>query len=140
MSLSKFIILLMVPCFLCFGVKSASLIMKKNSSPSKIMSERAEKALKQASCADSSGEEFLTCLYKALISAILSKAGVTGESLTCAEAREILQSRGYSPETSDQAAKLLEKIESARFSGLANNMESGRELLLETGQMLKRLS
>jgi len=70
----------------------------------------------------------------------LSKAGVIGESLTYAEAREILKLKGYSQEIIEQAARLLEKIESAKFSGLGNNKESGKELLLETRQMLRRLS
>jgi len=140
MPLFKFIIFILIPCFLCLALKTGYILMKKNDNPSRIMAERAEKALKQASCTDSTGQEFLTCLYKALISAILSKAGVAGESLTYAEAREILKSKGCSQETAEQAAGLLEKIESARFSGLGNNKESGQELLSETGQILRNLS
>ena len=47
----------------------------------------------------------------------MSKAGIKGESLTYAEAESILKSGGFSEEAARSATRLLEKIDSARFSG-----------------------
>ncbi|MCP4346058.1 MAG: protein BatD [Desulfobacterales bacterium] len=131
----RFFIFLLVPAILYLLVKAALVFMQKADDPSVIMAERANKALKEAGITESS-EEFLSCLYRALVSAILSKSGVKGESLTYAEAEEILRSKGYSDETAGRAAKLLEKIESAKFSGLAMEKELKKELLSETKQII----
>jgi hypothetical protein len=105
-----------------------------------IMAERADRLLKKASHIEVSADEFLSCLYKAVISAVFSKAGVKGESLTYEEAEEILRSSGYADETAKQAARLLEKIESTKYSGLMISSDSKEELLSETKQLFRNLS
>jgi len=140
LSLMQFIGLLIFPPIFFLSIKTAMSLTRKNNDPSSIMAERANKALKDACKSDLSREEFLSCLYRSLISVILSKAGVKGESLTYAEAENILQSKGYSDEIAANAANLLEKIESAKFSGLNMNDEFKQHLLSETRQMVRSLS
>ncbi len=140
LSLMQFVALLLFPPLFFLSIKTAIAMTGKNNNPASIMAERANKALKDACKSDLSGEEFLSCLYRALISVILSKAGVKGESLTYAEAQNILQSNGYSDEIAINAAALLEKIESAKFSGLKMDKEFKQTLLSETKQMVRSLS
>ncbi len=130
-----FSIFLLIPAILYMLVRTALVFTQKTDDPAVIMAERANRALKEAGTTESA-EEFLSCLYRALVSAILSKSGIKGESLTYAEAEEILRSKGYPGETADRAAKLLEKIESAKFSGLAMEKELKDELLSETKQII----
>jgi len=103
------------------------------------MAERSQKDLKQARKTDLSGEAFLTYLYRALVSAIFSTAGTKGESLTYAEAEEILCNNGYSTEIGTQAAGLLKKIESARYGGLIMDAGVRSDLLSETKQVVRSL-
>ena len=103
------------------------------------MAQRAEKALKKAPKIEASSEEFLACLYRALVSAIFASAGTRGESLTYAEAEEILLGCGHSDAISKQAAELLRKIESARYGGLNQEAVIKGELLSETQQLVRSL-
>ncbi|MBW2012009.1 MAG: protein BatD [Deltaproteobacteria bacterium] len=84
-SMLRFIIFLLAPVFLYFSVRASLLFMREKDDPASIMSQRAINALKKAGSSDASKEEFFTWLYRALVSSILSIAGVTGESLTCVE-------------------------------------------------------
>jgi hypothetical protein len=88
--------LLLAPALLCLGVKVSLTLTTKKDDPSSLMAQRAEQALKDACKPDASAEVFLTCLSRSLISILLAKAGVKGESLTYAEAENILKSRGFS--------------------------------------------
>lgn len=140
LSLFGFFLLLMVPALFFAGVKAAIRFNRKSDDPADIMAERAEKALKDACSGDVSAEECVSCIHRALISAVLSKAGVKGESLTYSEARNILRLEGYSQETAMQAAKLLEKIESAQYSGSGMDKGFRENLLSETKQLIRSLS
>jgi len=135
-----FIFLILLPTFFWMMMRAYLVITRKNDEPGRIMADRAEKALKNACSIEISGEEFLSCLYRSLVSAIFSKAGVRGESLTYAEAAEILLSKGYSEEIAGSAAELLEKIESAKFSGLDMDREFRESLLSETKHLFRSLS
>jgi hypothetical protein len=136
----RFALLLLIPALFCLMAKLFLALTRKSEDPAQLMAERAEKALKDACSRETSGEEFLSCLYRALVSAILSKAGTKGESLTYSEAAQILRSAGYTDETGAQAAGLLEKIESAKFSGRGLDRDFREELLAETKQMVRSLS
>jgi hypothetical protein len=140
MSLPRFIIFLLVPVFFYMAVMVVFMFILKQEDLRSIMAERADRLLKKASHIEVSADEFLSCLYKAVISAVFSKAGVKGESLTYAEAEEILRSSGYADETAKQAAQLLEKIESTKYSGLMISSDSKEELLFETKQLFRSLS
>jgi len=139
MSLPRFIIFLLVPFFIYMAVKAVFMFIVKQEDPRSLMAERGDRFLKKASHIEVSADEFLSCLYKAVISAVFSKAGVKGESLTTAEAEEILRSSGYADETAKQAAQLLEKIESTKYSGLIISSDSKEELLFETKQLFRSL-
>ena len=135
-SLIGFILLLLGPALLCATVKAAFLLTEKSDDPAILMAERAEKALKDACSIGDAKAEFLSCLYKALVSAIYARAGIKGESLTYAEAKKILCANGCSKKTATQAATLLEKIESAQYGGLGMDKEVREELLAETKQLV----
>ncbi len=92
MSTAWFWALLLAPALLCLGVKVYLTRTIKNDDPSSLMAQRADQALKDACRPDVSAEAFLTCLSRSLISILLFRAGVKGESLTYAEAESILKS------------------------------------------------
>jgi len=135
----SFIFFLMIPALLYPAARAVLMFTWKSDDPASVMAQRAEKALKDASTLEASGEEFLSCLYRALVSAIFSNAGTKGESLTYSEAEKILRSNGYSEGIAIQAAKLLEKIESAQYSGLGTDRAFRENILSETQQMVRQL-
>lgn len=139
MSLPLFALLFSAPILICFMLKAALIFSRKDDSPAVMMMRRAEKALKEASASHLSGDEFLSGLYRALVSAVLSKAGTKGESLTYSEAESILQNCGYPEKTARSASDLLEKIESAKFSGAVMNQTARAELFSATRQMVRSL-
>jgi hypothetical protein len=140
MPLFRFILLLIIPAVVFIGLKAFFTLTRKDELPAKKMADRAEKALKDAEKADISNEVFLSSLYRALVSIILSRSGAMGESLTWAEAKEILSAGGCPDETVDRAAGLLERIESSRYSGLQLDQTKRTELLAETRQLFRSLS
>ncbi len=139
MSLTTYILLLLAPAGVFLLARGLTAVLKKHDDPEKIMARRADRALQDACRLEASEEEFLSCLYRGLISAVLSKAGRQGESLTGAEAESLLQERGTPAETADQAARLLETIESARFGGAGLDAAARRALLSETQDLIRRL-
>ena len=140
MSTAWFWALLLVPALLCLGVKVYLTRTTKNDDPSSLMAQRADQALKDACRPDVSAEAFLTCLSRSLISILLFRAGVKGESLTYAEAESILKSAGFSEEAAGSATRLLERIDSARFSGQEMNIRSRETLLTETRDLVRMIS
>lgn len=138
LSLAIFLLLLAIPPAVFAAVKTALAITGKNESPAAVMAERAEKAIRDAGAA-TDADQFLSRLYVALVSAILSKAGMKGESLTYKEAANILRTGGYPEETANAAAKLLEKIESAKFGGIDLDGPGRDSLLSETSRMVREL-
>jgi len=139
MSLFLFIILLTAPLLLYLTVIMVLKFFQESEAPGSIMAQRAEKALKKAPKIEAASEEFLACLYRALVSAIFAAAGTRGESLTYAEAEEILLGCGHSTATSKQAAELLRKIESVRYGGVNQEAVIKGELLSETQQLVRSL-
>jgi hypothetical protein len=139
MNLSRFIIMLAAPFLLYLAGLAALKFSQKRDDPAGIMAQRAENALKKARKIEVSREEFLANLYRALVAAILANAGTKGESLTYAEAEEILCRSGHSDATGTQAAELLKKIESARYGGLSLDAAFKSDLLQETNQLVRSL-
>ncbi len=145
LSLYVFILFLAVPMAFCLVLKIYFVFMPagKNAGPAAVMAKRSENALKKADKIKDnnvSADEFFSCLYKAVVFSIFSKAGVKGESLTYKEAQNFLGTSGFSDETAKQAAVLLEKIESARYSGLNVDKAFKESLLAEIKQMTRSLS
>jgi hypothetical protein len=131
---------LLGPVLLCLGVKVFLTHTTKKDDPASLMAQRADQALKDASKPDVSAEVFLTCLSRSLISILLAKAGVKGESLTYVEAEMILKTGGFSEEAARSVTGLLEKIDSARFSGLEMDLRSRETLLSETRELVRKIS
>lgn len=140
LGLIQFLLFLSTPVLCFLAAKAALALSGKNGDISSIMAQRAEKALKEAHSSAASKEAFLSCLYRALVSAIFSQAGVKGESLTYAEAQDILRTRGFPAETCARAAGLLERIDAAKFGGIQMDNDFTDNLFSETKEMIRSLS
>jgi hypothetical protein len=88
-----FALFLTIPAVVFFTVRAVMQITRKDDSPGRIMADRARQALKAAAAGDSPDADFLSALYRALVSAILGRRGVTGTSLTWSEASDQLMSK-----------------------------------------------
>jgi len=115
-------------------------MMKKDDSPERIMADRAKEALKMASSGHSSDTDFLSALYRALVSAILGKQGAMGTSLTWSEAQHQLLRLGWDAKEAAAAAQLLESVESFNYSGQTLDHARRAELLDQTRKTVRRLS
>ena len=113
---------------------------RKDDSPGRIMADRTKQAIKAASVADSTDADFLSALYRALVSAILGKQGVLGTSLTWSEANDQLLEIGWNKDDAAATARLLEEIESFNYSGGRLNEEKRGDLLDRTRQTVRRLA
>ena len=139
MSGGWFLLFLIIPPAV-FGLTGAFLALtRKGDSPSQRMADRSEKALRKAAASEAAGEIFFAALYRAVISAVLARAGTDGETLTHSEVRSILERRGGSSVVIDTVLGLLETIESARFGGRITDVEERRKLLKETREIAKSL-
>ena len=135
-----FVLILAIPA-LGFGVvKTVMQMTQKDDSPSRVMADRAKQALKTAASSDSSDTDFLSALYRALVSAILGKQGVVGTSLTWAEAKDRLLAIGWKANEATTTAQLLETIESFNYSGGRLNSEKRAHLLDQARQAVRRLA
>ena len=112
---------------------------RKDHSPRQIMTDRANKALNTAAAGGTGETEFLSALYRALVSGILGRKGVTGTSLTWSEARSHLADSGFDAASVDATAGLLEEIESFNYSGGTLDDETRADLLARTREALRRL-
>ncbi|MGD9976176.1 MAG: hypothetical protein AB7S77_24220, partial [Desulfatirhabdiaceae bacterium] len=133
-------IFLLAPGLLCLGLKMYLSRTTQTDDPASLMARRADQALADACRPDAPAETFLTCLSRSVISILLAKAGIRGESLTYAEAKTILLSIGFSEEDSRAGTSLLERIDSARFSGREMDSGSRESLLSETRELIRKLS
>ena len=136
---STFAFLILIPAFLCSGVKSILLVRKKEDSIEKIMQEKAKRHLKEAGKMNAQNKDFLAGLYSSLVASVLSKAGKKGETLTLAEAKSILMETGADNKLSEDVACLLEKIESARFGREKIDGKEGKTLLSEVRRVVRML-
>jgi len=134
-----FLFLLLLPggCFLVLKVVFTFNQREVNSAA--VMDKRARESLKQARNDDLDKTAFLRRLYKALVSKVLSLDGKTGESLTTAEAADILLSKGHRADTVKQVGEMLSAIESARYSGAVLSPEARKELLKGMKRLFRHL-
>lgn len=139
LSVPLFAALLALPPLLWAGVRLAMARMKPETDPGRIMAEKAEKAMREAASLSPSEDGFWGCLYRGLVSAVLSRAGAEGASLTSAEVSEILIRQGGVEAEAHAAARLLERIESARYGGDAVERAAADALFEETRAMVRRL-
>lgn len=139
LSVTAFLAMLLVPPLLWFVVRFSMARLKTDADPTRMMAEKAEKAVREAASLTEVNGDFLGCLYRALVSAVLSRADTVGESLTYAEVLRILMEHGFKDDEAMAAARLLERIESARFSGVAMDPTAGETLFEETRQTVRKI-
>ena len=134
----KFLLYHWIPILLFIMVKLGLVLFKKSDDSTTVMARKAKESLKKI---NKTGEDeiFLSSLYRSLIYAIFSTAGLKGESLTYAEAEKLLNANGIRPDTASEAASLLRQIESAKYSGmnLENNLK--KDLFTKTQKIVRRL-
>jgi len=139
LSLLAFIGLMAVP-FLGFVLTLMAMrLTRKDDSPGRVMTDRARQALKTAAADGTSDADFLSALYRAMVSAILGRQNSMGASLTWSEARSGLLEIGWDTEAADTAARLLEEIESFNYSGQALDADKRADLLDRSRQTVRRL-
>ncbi len=118
-----------IPALLFLAVRTVMQMAQKDDSPGRIMADRAREALKSAASADTTDADFLSALYRALVSAILGRQGVMGTSLTWSEASDRLLEIGWNADDATATARLLEAIESFNYSGGNLDMQKRADLL-----------
>lgn len=136
----QFAFLLILPCLLYGIVKILLAVRRKNADAGSRMVRRAHGALKMAERRVGRDEEFFSCLRRALLSIILSHAGLQGEVLTYDETEAILLGGGYPAETAKNAAELMKNIESARYGGRVVDETLKKKLLDDTQRMVRSLT
>jgi hypothetical protein len=125
-----FIALLAAPAAFCMVAWGFQRLRRQNNDPGTLMAQRTRQALKAAQTAPE--DRFLSLLSRALIAAILSRAGAKGESLTYREAEEILVSTGLEPNRAHEISRLLDRIDSGRYGGASMGADERQSLLAET--------
>ena len=140
LSLLWFALFLAIPTVGFIAVRTVMQMTQKDDSPGRIMAGRARQALKSAAAAGSPEADFLSALYRALVSAILGRRGVTGTSLTWSETSDQLLEIGWSADDATAAARLLEEIESFNYSGGRLDEEKRADLLDQTRRTVRRLT
>jgi hypothetical protein len=129
-----------MPALLFLAVRTVMQMAQKDDSPGRIMAGRSREALKSAASADTTDADFLSALYRALVSAILGRQGVMGTSLTWSEASDQLLEIGWNADEATATARLLEAIESFNYSGGNLDMQKRVDLLERTRQAVRRLT
>lgn len=115
-----FLFLLSMPGVIFCFFKVYLIFGRREASCSTIMEKRSKHNLQLAGGDTLEMEDFLRFLYTALVSKVLSKGGVKGESLTKVETFDILFSKGYSLDTVQDVSEMLSDIESARYGGVSS--------------------
>jgi len=128
-----------IPVLVFLAFRTVLKVVQKDDSPGRIMADRARQSLKSAS-ADIPDAEFLSSLYRALVSAILGRQGVMGTSLTWSEASDRLLQIGWNADDASATARLLETIESFNYSGGKLDTPKRADLLERTRQAVRRLT
>jgi hypothetical protein len=103
------------------------------------MAERSRQALKSATTGKTDAD-FLSSLYRALVSSILGRRKVIGTSLTWSEAKTYLIDIGWEPDEADTTVQLLEEIESFNYSGVTLDQDRRADLLKRTRREVRRLA
>jgi len=139
LALWAFLLWLVAPLAPYAGLRLIQHLRHQELTPAARMKARAQHALKAAASAKQE-TQLLTHLYQALTAAIFAVSGRGGEALTWKEAEELLLQCGRKPQIAGQAATLLERIESAKFSGANLSPGQRRELLDNTRSMIRILA
>jgi len=140
MSAGRFIIFLLLPAVLYLLFRFILLSRWKRVDTRTALARRALDALRHAKRPEADNEMRLSRLHEALVAAVRAGGGgVAGESLTNMEIRNILDKANIDGRLPGRAADLLERIESARYSGAGQPLAQGDELTKETEVVVKQL-
>jgi hypothetical protein len=138
-SVTWFLLWISFPAAGFWGAQLILRILRKEESLKKRMVREARKMLKAAAKTDPKEKEFLSLLYRALVTTIRTKSNTIGESLTWSEAKTLLRQSGCNGEILNEATRLLEEIETENYRGGRFNLDGHRELLSRTQSMARRL-
>jgi tetratricopeptide (TPR) repeat protein len=119
--------------------KAVMLLGKKEESASSLMEKRAKHCLKMAESKNVSQEDFFRNLYTALVSRVLARASVSGETITAREVSDILSEAGHGEEEIEEATAMLNDIESARYGGASFDRAMKNDLLKRAKRVVKTL-
>jgi hypothetical protein len=133
-----FLMGLTAPALVFAGTVLVQRLRRQDTRPAALMRARAHQALKATQ--KSPPDKFLSLLYQALTAAILAVAGRMGEALTWKEAEALLRDAGRPAEEARNAAELLSRIESCKFSGGTLSPQQHDELLAQTRKAIRKLS
>ncbi|PIE71793.1 MAG: hypothetical protein CSA22_00885 [Deltaproteobacteria bacterium] len=113
--------------------------VRRRKDPAGRMYRKSRQALQAAENATDK-DAFLANLYQAFISKVFGLCDETGATLTRQELIDLLTKNRYPETMAEQAAELLEQIESARFSGGTLDSGDRDRLLVQTRDMIRRLN
>jgi hypothetical protein len=140
LSVQDFAIWLAAPLLPFLGVLVFQRSRKKNLSPADRMRIKARQELKKASINVSNPDACLGHLFQALSAAIFAAANRSGEALTWKEAEALLLACGRDAESASDAADLLARIESSKFSGAVLSEARLTELVGQTRKIVRKLA
>ncbi len=135
-----FAVLLLLPALFFWCFKGLLRLKNKTVPHARQMARRSEILLKQAVAASPDDPEFLSLLHAGLMARIRSRADIPAESLTNKEIEDLLEKKGFASHDVRQVSRLVSNIESARFSGLSVDRDTGIELLEKTKHVFKLLT
>jgi hypothetical protein len=135
-----FLLLLAIPPALYLLVRLVAGYRRQEDDPGRVMARRAQKALAAAGKSAEDEVQFMADLHRALIAAIFARVGTKGESITWREAEELLQAKGCDRETAGEAARLLEGVESSRYSPSALDRAKRSARLGQVRRVVRRLA
>lgn len=138
-SFPLFSILLAAPGALFLCVMFFAVIKQKTKSHRKEMSEKAARHFKTAMQKKKQGKDFLGEVYAGLHASILTRTDKKAESITSAEARDILEDAGIAQSKIDEMILLLEQIESIRFGGKLVDQNAAGNMLDQAEKMIKMI-
>ena len=126
--------------FLLYGAATAGITrIRRQIDDKTLMCRKSKAALKSAGDGKLTAEERLDLLFKAVVYAVYARAGRKGESLTYREARRMLGENGCDETASDNACRLLEEIEQARYGGRSADPAFIDKATASAGSMIRRI-
>lgn len=137
--LQRFLFFWLLPALLYLLAARYDRLRRKTRSTAVIMTARSQQAIQEACRLDHSSEQFLTCLHRAIVAAVLAKAGTKGEALTHQEVARILTGNGGNEELAATTLHLLRLLEGFRYGGRLPDEQTRRELLEQTRHLTKAL-
>ena len=135
-----FIFLTILPFIFFCLIKIFTSFHQKEKSNSIIMKQKAIDALKKAKNPNLSSDQFLNNIRTAVVSGILSKGNLKGESLTKDEAYQILQNSSLTSKDTEDILKTFNDIESVKYGGGSLAETQKEELFSKVKKLIKLCS